>query len=121
MTKPRNAIHRELYGVLGSFPEAGKTIARWNKSFTEKGIDAWMAKYPATKATLPERLSEMFHFDRRAYIVSPVLKKEVMVFLDQLSKKAQQEGRVNTIVNERGVLTGDLLSDDERAEKWLSQ
>lgn len=120
MTKPRTAIHRELFGILGSFPVAGKEMARWNKSFAKQGIDAWMSKYPATVKTIPERLSEMFHFDRRAYLVSPSLEKVVLPFLDRLETHAKQEGRVNTILNERGVLVGALLTEEEREQKWLS-
>jgi len=120
MTKPRNSVQRELYGILGSYPQAGKDMAWWNASFSKQGIDAWMSKYPTTVKTLPERLSEMFHFDRRAYIVSPALEKAVLSSLDRLEESAKAEGRVNTILNEKGVFVGAFLTEQERQAQWLS-
>lgn len=120
MTKPRQEIQRELFGVLGNYPKASQEIALWNKSFAEHGKNAWMSKYAASVKTLPERLSEMFHFDRRGYIVAPELEEAILPYLDHVEDHAQKERRVNTVLNERGVLTGARCTDEERKQKWLS-
>ena len=69
MTQSNKSTDREIYGIIGKFPNASKIQKEWNEYFKEKGIDAFMAKYPTEIDELPERLSEMFHFDRRMYLV----------------------------------------------------
>ncbi|MDD5751405.1 MAG: hypothetical protein PHS73_02695 [Candidatus Peribacteraceae bacterium] len=105
MTKPRTSIHRELYGIIGSIPNVSNVQKVWNAYFREQGIDATMNIYPTTKANLPERLSEMFHFDRRAYIVGKNLSKAIIPLLDRVEPAARGRG-VTWVENEDGVLIG---------------
>jgi shikimate 5-dehydrogenase len=113
MTKPRTAPDREIYGLLGSEPDASRILKRWNAYFVEKGMDAFMDKYPTKESELPERLSEMFHFDRRAYIVGFSLQEAIKSHLDSLDSSVEKkgEGRVNVLRNRGGVLQGFFVSD----------
>ena len=104
MTRPRLSTTRELYGILGKIPDAGKLQSEWNVYFEKKGMDAFMDKYPTTVETLPERLSEMFHFDRRAYLVGPELQEAIIPLLDNVDDSAKKKGNVNLVVNKNGVL-----------------
>jgi len=69
-----------------------------------------MERYTASVATLPERLSEMFHFDRRLYLVSPSLQAAVLPFLDVVESGGKQN-EVSVIVNRNGVLHGYWIGD----------
>jgi len=117
MTKPRKNTGRELYGIIGAVPHASKLLKEWNAFFAEEGMDATMNVYPTTRANLPERLSEMFHFDRRAYIVGNNLSKAIIPLLDRVEPEARRRPRtsrgapvrgkgVGWVENEGGVLIG---------------
>ncbi|MDO8468348.1 MAG: hypothetical protein Q7S29_01155, partial [Candidatus Peribacter sp.] len=115
MTKPRTSPNRELYGLIGSVPDASKILKEWNAHFREQGMDASMDVYPTTEKNLPERLSEMFHFDRRGYIVGKDLAKTIIPLLDSVepaarrrpsSAKASEGEGVAFVWNEGGILKG---------------
>lgn len=115
MTKPRLSTQREIYGLLGSFPNVSELLKQWNDDFRSRGIDVTMEHYPTTEKNLPERLSEMYHFDRRLYIVAIPLQKAIIPFLDLLSPAARRRG-VQIVINDNGVLKGDV----ERASSSVS-
>lgn len=98
--------NRELYGVIGTMLDASALLQTWNAFFRLHSIDAMMERYPTTVALLPERLSEMFHFDRRLYLVAPDLQRAVLPMLDVLDAASQRSGSVDVIVNRDGVLSG---------------
>ena len=115
MSKPRNNPNRELYGIIGSVPNASTVLKEWNAKFREQGMDASMDLYPTTVANLPERLSEMFHFDRRAYIVGKDLSKAIIPLLDEAEPAARHAG-VSLVENHKGILFGivnNLRSNSE--------
>lgn len=89
-------------------PDASKILKEWNAAFRKKGMDASMDVYPTTEKNLPERLSEMFHFDRRGYIVSKDLSKAIIPLLDHVEPDARKRG-VAFVRNEGGLLCGSLL------------
>lgn len=105
MTKPRTSPNRELYGIIGHVPDASKILKEWNAHFREQEMDASMDVYPTTENNLPERLSEMFHFDRRGYIVGKDLQKKIIPLLDHAEPEARRRG-VTFVVNKGGVLFG---------------
>ncbi|MDD5103077.1 MAG: hypothetical protein PHX93_01610 [Candidatus Peribacteraceae bacterium] len=128
MTKPRTSIHRELYGIIGHVPDAGNILREWNAAFRERGIDASMDLYPTTEANLPERLSEMFHFDRRGYIVGKDLAKAIIPLLDRVepsarrrpsSAKASEGKGVAFVANKDGVLLGMSSKEESQAEQGV--
>ncbi|MCF7844424.1 MAG: hypothetical protein K9M03_01170 [Kiritimatiellales bacterium] len=106
MTRPRLSTTRELYGIIGKIPDAGKLQSKWNKFFEKEGMDAFMDKYPTNVDQLPARLSEMFHFDRRAYIVGADLQEAIIPLLDEVEKEALEQGRVEVVINKNGVMKG---------------
>lgn len=111
MTKPRLSPRRELFGILGRRSNASALQRDWNAYFVQEGMDAFMDKYECTEANLPERLSEMYHFDRRAYIVGSALQEAICPLLDSLEGPAKGEGRVDMVLCKEGVLCGLLLAD----------
>lgn len=76
-----------------------------------------MDKYPTTEKNLPERLSEMFHFDRRLYLVGPELGEAVIPLIDELDASAKTKGKINLILNNGGVLKGVYTEDYKYVEK----
>lgn len=119
MSKPRISTTRELYGILGKLPDRSQVQREWNRYFTAKNLDATLTYYPATEATLPERLSEMYHFDRRAYIVGSALNETIMPYMDCLHASAAEEGRVNLVVNRNGALEGRWVNDVLKIESVI--
>jgi len=113
VTKPRTSIHRELFGIIGRLPRASEVQKRWNAYFREQGIDASMDIYPTPKKNLPERLSEMFHFDRRGYIVGKDLSKAITALLDIVEPEARRRG-VAWVENRKGVLIGKKKIQEAR-------
>ena len=110
MGRSRTSVQRELYGILGDIPNSGAVRSAWHKYFTEQNIDACLTKYPTTVDTLPERLSEMFHFDRRLYIVGEDLQEAILPLLDQLDNSVTG-AKVNVVRNDRGIFTGLWVDD----------
>ncbi len=91
----------------------------WNRYFREHDMDAFLDRYPADKTNLHERLSEMFHFDRRIYVVAPRLQHLVTPLLDHLDTSVEN-GKVTLILNCNGVLTGyGLPLDPIQPEPFL--
>jgi len=117
MTNPRINPTRELFGILGSVEKISDEMSWWNKQFAQKGMDAALSRYPTTADTLPERLSEMFHFDRRGYIVGKGLTEAIISLLDGLDASAIEKGSVDTVLNTNGVMTGYFCGND-RQKRW---
>lgn len=112
MTKPRTNPDRQLFGVIGTVDNVSALKKQWNGYFTDEGLDAFMDSYATTPQELPERLSEMYHFDRRGYIVGKPLQKAIIPLLDALDASSEGEGRVDTVVNRGGVMTGYYCAED---------
>lgn len=116
MTKPRTNPDRQLFGIIGSLDNTSEERKWWNARLAAEGIDGFMDHYPTRETQLPERLSEMFHFDRRGYIVGKSLQKAIIPLLDRLDERAEGEGRVEFVANRGGIFTGYCGYD--RAEMW---
>jgi shikimate 5-dehydrogenase len=116
MTKPRINPDRQLFGIIGTVDNVSEEKRWWNARFREEGIDAFMDNYPTKADELPERLSEMFHFDRRGYIVGKALSKAIIPLLDHLDASAAREGRVDFVANTSGEMTG--CAGQSREEIW---
>jgi shikimate 5-dehydrogenase len=103
--------HRSVCGLLGPRCIAGER-KRWNALFREEGIDAFFDCYKASSVSdLELRLAEMFHLERRGYLVVPSLQVLIIPLLDQLDVSVAGEGRVDTVVNNGGVLCGYCMGD----------
>lgn len=120
MTKPRTNPDRLLFGIIGKVDDISSEKKWWNAQFLQKGLDAFMDSYPTKLAEIPERLSEMFHFDRRGYIVGKPLQEAIIPLLDHLDSSVEGEGRVDFILNAGGVFTGFAGKDRENMWKvWI--
>lgn len=119
MTKSRTSTTRILLGVLGKSANSAKILREWNHFLREQGINGSMDRYPCSTATLPERLSEMLHFDRRGYIVATPLQQCVAGCMDRLDASAEAQNAVDTIVNDGGVLTGFWTEDNDERRRAL--
>lgn len=120
MTKPRTSVERVLLGILGKSHDSGAVLREWNSFLLAVGIDGTMDRYSCTEKAIPERLSEMVHFDRRGYIVTSSLQSAVLHTMDRLDISALQRQKVDTILNTGGVLTGYWTGGDSawRREIW---
>jgi shikimate 5-dehydrogenase len=123
MTKPRVSTERILLGVLGSSADSSAILREWNSYLRSAGIDGSMDRYPCSEKTIPERMSEMVHFDRRGYIVAPALQTAMLSAMDTLDSSAIQSHKVDTIINDNGVLTGFWMNGDSssRRELWFTK
>jgi shikimate 5-dehydrogenase len=124
MTNPRTNPERELMGILGSLDNTSEEMSWWNAEFKKLGMDAALSRYPTEVDTLPERLSEMFHFDRRGYIVGKGLQEAIIPLLDYIDSSvelalngSEGEGTVDTVHNAGGVMTG-YFCDGNRKKRW---
>ncbi len=112
---------RYVIGLLAPVsPKGGRK--HWNAILREKGIDGFFDGYPAaTRDDLQFRLSEMFLLDRRGYMLHESLQTLVLELLDVIDASAQAAGKVDTVVNEDGILHGYLCGDDDakRCALWF--
>lgn len=101
---------------------ASQARTRWNELFREKNIPAFFDFYRTkTKEDLELRLSEMFLLERRGYVMAPELQTMIVPLLDRLDDTAKQTERVDTVVNDGGVLVGySCGSDEKRLAVWFS-
>lgn len=127
MTKPRTSVDREIFGILGKHPERSALQRTWNAYFEAEGIDAFLDYYPTTEDTIHERLSEMYHFDRRAYIVGSALTEAILSYVDVVHPSAEQalrqgsgQGSANLLYNRGGVVEGWHIEDMSDPEKVLA-
>ncbi len=95
----------------------------WNKKFSDAGLDAFFDFYRTkTVQDLELRLSEMFLLERRGYVVAEEFQTLILPLLDRLDAEALREGRVDTVVNEGGVLVGYVLREntERKMALWFS-
>lgn len=126
MTKSREDTAKELFGIIGVHDKRSEKLRWWNAYFVGAKINASMEYYPTQEEGIAERLSEMFHFDRRGYIVGKPLQKAIIPLLDSCDSSVfaqEEEGSVDTIVNRGGVLVGFLCgdSDEKRRSIWFDE
>jgi len=122
VTKPRTNPDRLLFGIIGKVDDISSEKKWWNARFLKEGLDAYMDSYPTKEKEIPERLSEMFHFDRRGYIVGKPLQEAIIPLLDHLDASAEGEGRVDFVANTGGIMTGYFLQDREKMWKiWIDK
>ena len=93
----------------------------WNKKFSDANIDAFFDFYRTrTTQDLELRLSEMFLLERRGYIIAEEFQSVILPLLDRLDTEVLREGRVDTVVNQSGVLIGYFfgMNDEARMRLW---
>lgn len=111
--------HSIVCGLLGPrcTSEARKV---WNAAFKQAGIDGFFDFYRTmNRRDLELRLSEMFLLERRGYILDPKLHKEAVALMDKLDPSAAQEGKVDTVWNDGGVLVGFFVGEKEGSDERM--
>lgn len=110
-----------LCGIIGTVDDVSELKKWWNARFLQEELDAFMDNYPTKEAEIPERLSEMYHFDRRGYIVGKPLQKAIIPLLDCIDTSVEEEGRVACIANSAGILTGyGEMEREKMLQIWLA-
>lgn len=80
-------------------------------AFRSRGIQAIVESFSARHdAELQLRLSEMFLWERRAYILGTSLRRSVLPFLDRVLLPLSADGGVDIVLNCGGVLCGASIS-----------
>jgi hypothetical protein len=103
--------HEYVFGLVGPTCSGGARKV-WNELLTKEGIDGFFDFYRAIGThDLVARLSEMFLLERRGYLIHASLQADAVGLMDYLAPSVT-DGRVDTVKNERGVLTGHFLGDD---------
>ena len=101
---------------------SGNARSIWNSYFSRHQYDAFFDFYRCTgREDLTLRLSEMFLLNRRGYIVDKVFQEEIVPLLDVLEPSALRAGRVDSILNNEGVLHGAYIDDQSpemRVQFW---
>lgn len=112
--------HEFVFGFVGS-KCSGQIRKVWNAYLKERGVDGFFDFYPTkTFEMLELRLSEMFLLHRRGYIIGENFQEKVIPLLDRLD--ASVKDKVDTVVNDGGVLVGHWVGSEalfERLELWL--
>ncbi len=104
---------------------ASNARAVWNANFAKRKLDAFFDFYRTRSVQeLELRFSEMFLLERRGYIVAAELQQDAVKLMDRLDVSAQKNGKVDTVLNERGVLIGFAFDersdrDDARIHLWF--
>lgn len=114
-------MRQTVFGLIGPVCSS-QARTKWNSLFKKNGLSAFFDFYRTkTKQDLELRLSEMFLLERRGYIVAPELQTMIVTLLDRLDNSARQQGCVDTVMNERGVLIGYFCGNDEKRMKvWYT-
>ncbi len=91
----------------------------WDAWIAKRHLDAGVTHYPTSVALLPERMSEMFHFDRRAYLLHPSLGQAIFPLLDVIHAEGDA-APVDLVVNRGGVFHGYTVqwTDHSVDEIW---
>ena len=115
-------MRKIVCGLIGPVCSANARTV-WNRMFADAGIDAFFDFYrTVTREDLELRLSEMFLLERRGYIVAEEFQTLVLPLLDRFDTDAEREGKVDTVINEGGVLIGYFFGADDakRVRAWFS-
>ncbi len=105
---------------------SGDARKLWNQAFSHGKNSAFFDCYRTkTIADLELRLSEMFHLERRGYVIADDFSVTIIPLLDIIDASAKNAGRVDTVVNRGGVLSGayvaatrENLCIEERMNLW---
>lgn len=115
---------RYVFGFLTA-RSSGDARKVWNDLLAKEGIDGFFDFYPTrSREDLQMRLSEMFHLGRAAYVLSPKLSEVVEPLLDRTDASVTQQGSIDTVLNEQGVLVGYALGHlpkEQQLQFWIKK
>ncbi len=94
----------KLYGIIGNPVSHSMSPAIHNASFMEKGLNN--VYVPLNVSDIGSFIKECDKIDFQGFSVTIPHKESVLPFLDDLDHTARKIGAINTIVNQKGKLTG---------------
>ncbi len=98
--------HTRFGGLLGSPVAHSLSPQMHNLSFSTLGIDAVYLAFDVPREKLGQTVCVFRDLNTYGFNLTMPDKKEVMEYVDDLSKAARLIGAVNTVVNNDGKLTG---------------
>ena len=95
-----------LYGLYADPAIHSLSPLLYNTAFMEEGISSFYLAFTVPAESLSGAISGMRSLDIKGINVSMPHKQAILSYLDRLTERALLCGAVNTVVNERGILTG---------------
>ena len=96
----------QICGVIGDPIEHSMSPAMHNAAFRELGLDFVYVAFKVSKDSLSNAIHGMRALNIKGLNVTIPHKVTVIPLLDKLDPLAEKIGAVNTIVNDKGILTG---------------
>lgn len=100
--------HTELIGLIATPIRHSKSPTMHNEAFAKLGLDYAYLAFEVGTEDLEQAVQGLKALKVRGWNVSMPNKIEIAKYLDHLSPAAQLCGAVNTVVNDNGVLTGNI-------------
>lgn len=100
--------HTELIGLIATPIRHSKSPTMHNEAFAKLGLDYAYLAFEVGNEELESTIKGFRAMNVRGWNVSMPNKVAVMQYLDKLSPAAEMCGAVNTVVNDKGVLTGHI-------------
>ncbi|WP_100487074.1 shikimate dehydrogenase [Sporolactobacillus pectinivorans] len=100
--------HTELIGLIATPIRHSLSPIMHNEAFAKLGLDYVYLAFEVNNQELPDVVKGFRALKLRGWNVSMPNKRLIGKYLDQLTPAAQLVGAVNTVVNDNGVLTGDI-------------
>ena len=95
-----------MLGLIGNPVEHSKSPAMYNYCFRKYGLDWAYLAFPISPEKTGDAVQALRTLNMRGANVTMPCKSAVLPYLDYLTPAAKAIGAVNTIINDRGVLTG---------------
>lgn len=99
--------HTKLTGLLGSPVSHSISPSMHNEAFQLLNLDYVYLAFNVQSGTLYDALKGLKAIGIRGFNLTMPLKTEIIRYVDHLSPAAALCGSVNTVINNKGVLTGD--------------
>lgn len=100
--------HTELIGLIATPIRHSLSPTMHNEAFAKLGLDYVYLAFEVNNQELPDVIKGFRALKLRGWNVSMPNKRLIGKYLDKLTSAAQLVGAVNTVVNDHGILTGDI-------------
>jgi shikimate dehydrogenase len=100
--------HTELIGLIATPIRHSLSPTMHNEAFAKLGLDYVYLAFEVNNQELPDVIKGFRALKLRGWNVSMPNKRLIGKYLDKLTPAAELVGAVNTVVNDHGVLTGDI-------------
>lgn len=100
--------HTELIGLIATPIRHSLSPTMHNEAFAKLGLDYVYLAFEVNNQELPDVIKGFRALKLRGWNVSMPNKRLISKYLDKLTPAAELVGAVNTVVNDHGILTGDI-------------